>query len=125
MSETIRGLLREILRQKYETQQAATLPELIESSVARANRRLVARMAFFLVRIAFDVGHLKVLSTNTLGMQPGMTEAMLKDILASADKRTKANLTRKNPELTELMEAVEAWLLHGEGSQEGKEGARH
>ena len=51
-------------------------------------------------------------------MQAGMTEDSLKEILATADKRTKANLTRRTPQLTQLMEAVEKWLLEGE--EEGK-----
>jgi hypothetical protein len=47
-------------------------------------------------------------------MQEGMTQDSLKEILDTADKRTKANLTRKTPQLTELMEAIEEWLLEGE-----------
>ena len=46
-----------------------------------------------------------------------MTEESLKDILQTADKRTKANLTRKTPQLTELMQTVEKWLLEGEAEQ--------
>ncbi len=117
MSQTIRGLLTEILRQKFHQQQAATLPELINQAVAKANRSMATRMAWLLMRIAFDVGHIKVLATNTLGMQEGMTEDSLKDILQTADKRTKANLTRKTPQLTELMQAVEQWLMEGEKDQ--------
>ena len=119
MSQTIRGLLQEILRQKFHQQQAATLPELIDQAVAKANRTMATRMAWLLMRIAFDVGHIKVLATNTLGMQEGMTEESLKDILQTADKRTKANLTRKTPQLTELMHTVEQWLLQAEGEGKG------
>jgi hypothetical protein len=121
MSQTIRGLLKEILRQKFYEQQAATLPEIIEKAVAKANRTLATRFAWLLVRIAFDMGQTRVLATNLLGMQEGMTEESLKEILATADKRTKANLTRKTPQLTELMEAVEKWLLEGEEEQGRKE----
>jgi hypothetical protein len=117
MSQTIRGLLQDILRQKFHQQQAATLPQLIDQAVAKANRSMATRMAWLLIRIAFDVGHMKVLATNTLGMQEGMTEESLKEILQTADKRTKANLTRKTPQLTELMQAVETWLLEGEAEQ--------
>jgi hypothetical protein len=120
MSQTIRGLLTDILRQKFHQQQAATLPELIDQAVAKSNRAMATRMAWLLIRIAFDVGHIKVLSTNTLGMQEGMTEKSLKDILQTADKRTKANLTRKTPQLTELMQTVEKWLLQAEGEGKGE-----
>jgi hypothetical protein len=114
MSQTIHDLLKEILRQKFHQQQAATLPSIIEKAVAKSNRSLATRLAWLLVRIAFDTGQTRVLATNILGMQEGMTEENLKDILQTADKRTKANLTRKTPQLTELMEAVEKWLLEGE-----------
>jgi hypothetical protein len=114
MSQTVRDLLKEILRQKFHQQQAATLPTIIEKAVAKSNRSLATRLVSLLVRIAFDTGQTRVLATNTLGMQDGMTQDSLKEILDTADKRTKANLTRKTPQLTELMEAVEKWLLEGE-----------
>jgi hypothetical protein len=118
MSQTIHDLLKEILRQKFHQQQAATLPSIIEKAVAKSNRSLATRLSWLLVRIAFDTGQTRVLATNTLGMQEGMTQDSLKEILETADKRTKANLTRKTPQLTQLMEAVEKWLLEGE--KEGK-----
>jgi hypothetical protein len=118
MSQTIAALLREILRQRFHKQQAATLPQLIEQAVAKSHRSLATRLSWLLVRIAFDTGQTRVLATNTLGMQEGMTEDSLKEILETADKRTKANLTRKTPQLIDLMEAVEKWLLEGE--KEGK-----
>jgi hypothetical protein len=124
MSQTIRGLLTDILRQKFHQQQAATLPELIDQAVAKANRAMATRIAWLLIRIAFDVGHTKVLATNTLGMQEGMSEESLKEILQTADKRTKANLTRKTPQLTELMQTVEQWLLEAEREGEGKGATR-
>jgi hypothetical protein len=118
VSATGAALLEEILRQKLYVQQAATLETVLEKSIAKANRSLATRLSWLLVRIAFDTGQTRVLATNTLGMQDGMTEDSLKEILATADKRTKANLTRKTPQLTDLMEAVEKWLLEGE--KEGK-----
>jgi hypothetical protein len=114
MSQTIAALLREILRERFHKQQAATLPSIIEKAVAKSNRSLATRLSWLLVRIAFDTGQTRVLATNTLGMQAGMTQDSLKEILETADKRTKANLTRKTPQLTQLMEAVEKWLLEGE-----------
>jgi hypothetical protein len=118
MSQTIAALLREILRQRFHKQQAATLPQLIDQAVAKSHRSMATRLSWLLVRIAFDIGQTRVLATNTLGRQAGMTQDSLKEILDTADRRTKANLTRKTPQLTQLMEAVEKWLLEGE--KEGK-----
>jgi hypothetical protein len=114
VSATGAALLEEILRQKLHVQQAATLETVLEKIIAKANRSLATRLSWLLVRIAFDTGQTRVLATNTLGMQEGMTEDSLKEILATADKRTKANLTRRTPQLADLMEAVEKWLLEGE-----------
>ena len=114
LSQTIAALLQEILRQRLHVQQAATLETVIEQGIAKAHRSLATRLAWLLVRIAFDTGQTRVIATNILGMQEGMTEHTLKDILATADQRTKANLTRRTPQLTELMAAVEQWLLQGE-----------
>jgi hypothetical protein len=104
MSETIHGLLKEILRQKFHEQQAATLPELIDKAVAKANRSLATRLVWLLVRIYYDTGQTRVLATNTLGRQEGMSEENLKGIIEMAEQRTRANLTRKTPQLTELNE---------------------
>ena len=114
VSATGAALLEEILRQKLHVQQAATLETVLEKIIAKSHRSLATRLSWLLIRIAFDTGQTRVLATNTLGMQDGMTEASLKEILDTADKRTKANLTRKTPQLTELMEAIEKWLLEGE-----------
>jgi hypothetical protein len=39
-----------------------------------------------------------------------MTEDMLKNILAMSQRTAKGNITRKTPQIAELMEAVEKWL---------------
>ena len=117
-SATGAALLEEILRQKLHVQQAATLEIVLEKIIAKSYRSLATRLVSLLVRIAFDTGQTRVLATNTLGMQDGMTKDSLNEILATADKRTKANLTRKTPQITELIKAVEKWLL--EGGEEGK-----
>jgi hypothetical protein len=43
-----------------------------------------------------------------------MTEDMLKNILAMSQRTAKGNITRKTPQLTELMDAVEKWLAADE-----------
>jgi hypothetical protein len=48
--------------------------------------------------------------TNILGKQPGVTQDLLKDILAMSQKTAKGNITRKTPQLTALIDAVEQWL---------------
>jgi hypothetical protein len=115
------ALLEAMVRQKIHQQQAATLETTIERLSATANRRMAKRLAFFLTAILFDVGETKVLTTNLLGMQRGMTEDMLKDILRDADKQTRRRLSRKYPELHEFTEAIEQWLLAEEEDQASRQ----
>jgi hypothetical protein len=125
ISQTTGALVKEILRERFHKQQAATLPELIERAVAKANRTLAKRLVSILIRIAFDTGQTRVIATNLLGRTPGMTEGNIKGILEMADKHTKTNLTRKTPQLTEAIEAIEKWLLETEEDEkvtaQGKE----
>jgi hypothetical protein len=111
------ALLEAMVRQKIHQQQAATLETTIERIMATSSRRMATQMAYFLVTILFQLGQVKALSTNTLGLQPGVTEKLLKDILANADRSTRHSLKRKNPKLTPLIQAVEAWLLADEAGE--------
>jgi hypothetical protein len=69
------------------------------------------RLAWLLVRIAFDAEQTRALVTNILGRQQGMTEETLKNILAMSQRTAKGNITRRSPEMRELIDAVENWLL--------------
>ena len=90
LSATGAALLEEIIRQKLHVQQAATLETAIEKSMAKANRSMATRMAWLLIRIAFDVGHIKVLATNTL-------EAVLKPQLSRKINLENRCSTRQTP----------------------------
>jgi hypothetical protein len=111
MSTTARRLLRIALDNDDGEVDAALDEEMREERQARGNRALASRMAFLLVWLIFDVGEIKLLASNTLGMQKDVTAEMLKDIFQQAKKKTTAALERKRPELSPLVEAVEKWLL--------------
>ena len=119
ISETLRKLLIKALKDEESVDEALDTESLRES-LARENRRLGRRLSWLLIWLIFDVGHIKVHTTNLLGMQKGMKEEMLKDILRDADRQTKTRLSRKNPELTEFVDAIEKWLVAAEedGSRE-------
>ena len=113
ISETIRRLLIKALKDEESVDEALDAQALWES-VKRDNRRLGRRLSWLLIWLIFDVGHIKVHTTNLLGMQKGMNEEMLKDILRDADRQTKTKLSRKNPELTGFVDAIEKWLVSDE-----------
>ena len=114
------AMLEAKAREQLHKQQAATLEVTLQRLYAKANRSMAKKLAFFLTVILFDVGQIKVHTTNLLGMQKGMTGDMLKDILTDADRQTKRRLSRKYPELTDLIKAVEEWLVAAEEDEEGR-----
>jgi hypothetical protein len=68
------------------------------------------RLAFLLARTAFSSEQTRFIATNILGRQDGMTEETLKTILAMTKRTAQGNLTRRNPELEELIAAIKQWL---------------
>ena len=110
ISATGAALLKQALQNNVDMQYSALLTPIIETAIDKRMRQRDSRLAWLLVRVAFDTGQTKSLVTNILGKQSGMTEETLKTVLAMSQRTAKGNITRKTPKLTELMEAVEKWL---------------
>jgi hypothetical protein len=102
------AFLKRGMQADLDMKYGAMLEPVLERILSRFFGRRDNRLAWLLIRIAFDTGATKVLSTNLLGTQMG--QESLKEILQTADNHTKTNLTRKTPKLTEAMEAIEKWL---------------
>jgi hypothetical protein len=110
LSKSGAAFLKRSLQQQIDLAYSALLTPIIETAIDKRMRKRDARLAWLLVRVAFDTGQTRSLVTNILGRQQGMTEETLKTILAMSQRTAKGNITRKTPQLTELMEAVEKWL---------------
>ena len=108
------ALLEAKVREEIHQQQSSTLDATVARSVAKAYRSFASRMAFLLIWIIYDVGDIKALASNTLGMQQGASPELLTDIFKQANRTTQAALARKRPELAPLVEVVEQWLLAAE-----------
>ena len=104
------AFLEEALRQKLHVQQAVLLQPIIEQAIRKQMRGISTRLAWLLVRVAYDGGQTRSLVTNVLGRQPGVTPEILQTILENSGKTAKGNITRRTPQLTELIEAVEDWI---------------
>jgi hypothetical protein len=104
------ALLEQALQQHIDMQYGALLQPIIEQAIAKHMRAISTRLAWLLVRVAFDAGQTRSLVTNMLGRQPGVSEAELTKVLDGSSKTAKGNITRKTPQLAELMEAVEQWI---------------
>jgi hypothetical protein len=103
--------IEEALQHAVNMQYSALLTPIIEAAIDKRMRSRDSRLAWLLVRIAFDAGQTRSLVTNILGRQPGVTEDLLKTILAMSQRAAKGNITRKTPQIAELIDAVEKWLV--------------
>jgi hypothetical protein len=103
--------LRRALRQDIDLQYTATLEPIIERILAKYLNHRDSRVISLLVRIAFDSGQTRSIVTNILGLQPDITPELLREIIEESDKRAKTNITRKTPQITSLMEALEQWFF--------------
>jgi hypothetical protein len=110
VSKTGAAFLKQALQNNVNMQYSELLTPIIETAIDKRMRSRDSRLAWLLVRVAFDTGQTRSLVANILSRQQGMTEDMLKNILAMSQRTAKGNITRKTPQLEELMEAVEKWL---------------
>ncbi len=110
VSATSAAFLEEAVHQHLHVQHAVLLQPIIEQAIRQQMKGISTRLALLLVRVAYDAGQVRSLVTNILGRKPGVTPDMLKTILENSGKSAKGNITRKTPQLTELMDAVEKWL---------------
>jgi hypothetical protein len=60
--------------------------------------------------VAYDTGQTKSLATNILNRQPDMTDELFRTIVKESATAARANITRRTPQMTELIEAVERWI---------------
>jgi hypothetical protein len=112
MSATGAALLEAAIRQKLHMQQGVLIAPLIKQAVRDQMQGISNRLAFLLARNAFSSEQTRLIATNILGRQDDMTEEELKTILAITKQTAKGNLTRRNPELEELIAAIKQWLDH-------------
>jgi hypothetical protein len=118
LSATGGVLLERALQQNIDMQYSALIQPAIERAFEKKLGGIIRRLAWLLVRIAFDGGQTRSIAANILRRQPGMTDPMLKTILEESAKSAKANIARRTPQMLELFEALEAWILAESEEQE-------
>lgn len=116
VSATGGAFLEKAMQTNLDMQYGALLQPIIESAISKQMRGISTRLAWLLVRVAFDAGQTRSLVTNILGRQRGVTPKLLNDILDASSKTAKGNITRRTPQIIELIEAVEQWIV-AEGRQ--------
>ena len=118
VSATGGAFLEQALQQHIDMHYGALLQPIIEQAIRKHMRGMSTRLAWLLVRVAFDGGQTRSIVTNILSRQPGVTTDMLKHLLDSSSKTAKGNITRRTPQIAELMEAVEHWIVAEEGEKQ-------
>src|SRR5207248_10574724 len=87
------------------------------------NRHMAARdnrLALLLVRNYLVAEQNRGLTTYLVGRVPDMTPDILNDILDNTFKAAKKKLTRRSPELEELIREVKSWIMNEDKQQKGK-----
>jgi hypothetical protein len=114
MSRAGGALLARALQQNIDMQYHALLEPIIRHEIQQQMQGISNRLAWLLARTAFAAEQTRAIATNILGRQGDMTEETLKHILARTKRTAHGILTRRNPEVEELIAAIKQWLDHEE-----------
>jgi hypothetical protein len=110
VSKTAAAFLEQALQNNVDMQYSALLTPIIEAAIDKRLRARDTRLSWLLTRNAFAVEQTRTIVVNILGRQPHVTEEEVKTILAMTKRTAQGNLTRRNPELEELIATVKRWL---------------
>jgi hypothetical protein len=116
VSATGAAFLKQALQNNVDMHYSALLEPIITSAIRKGIQGTTNRLTFLLARTAFTSEQTRNLVTNILGRQSGMTEETLKTILDMTKRTAQGSLTRRNPELEELIQALKEWLEEQEES---------
>jgi hypothetical protein len=111
------SFLTQALQNNVDMHYSALLEPIIESAIRKEMQGMSNRFAWLITRNVFASEQTRAIATNILGRQSGMTEETLKTILAMTKRTAKGTLTRRNPELEELIDAVKQWLNNDEAEK--------
>src|SRR5918999_358730 len=110
VSKTGAAFLKQALQHNVDMHYSALLEPIIKSAIRKGIQGTTNHLTFLLARTAFTSEQTRNLVTNILGRQSGMTEETLKTILDMTKRTAQGSLTRRNPELEELIQALKEWL---------------
>jgi hypothetical protein len=114
LSSVVAAFLVLGVQHNINLQYGALLQPVIEKIIREEMRGFKTHLAWLLVRVAYDTGQTGSLATNILNRQPGMSNEVFRSIVKESAYAARTNITRRTPQMTELVEAVERWM--GEGT---------
>ena len=104
------AFLEKALQQNADLEYGALLRPIIESAIKENLQMMSTRLALLLVRVAFASEQTRSLVTNILKRQPGLSSEALDEILDRSADAAKSKITKKTPQLEELIAEVRDWL---------------
>ena len=104
------AFLEKALQQNADLEYGALLRPIIEHAIQTNLQTMSTRLALLLVRVAFASEQTRSLVTNILKRQPGLSAEALDDILDRSADAAKSKITKKTPQLEELIAEVRDWL---------------
>ena len=110
VSKTGASLLERSLQTYVDMQFSSFLVPVIEKVVRVEMRKITERLATLLVRVAFDTGQIRSISTNILSRQPGLKEEALRAILEDSYKTARSNIASNSPQFKEFLREVKKFL---------------
>jgi hypothetical protein len=113
LSEAGAAIFERAIQQNIDMQYGALLQPIIAQSIQK-EMRPIKYLTFLLVRVAFASEQTRSLATNILGRQPGMTANNLNEILDASSEAAKGKITRRTPQLEEIIAEVERWFQQEE-----------
>ena len=117
LSSIGREALKKGLKEEVDLDYSISLKPLIEATI---DRRMIARdnrMASLLVRACMAIEQTRNLTVNVLGRQPKVTPRVLNDILDHSLTDAKKKITRRSPELEELIKELNNWIVNEESNR--------
>jgi hypothetical protein len=105
------------LQQNVDMQYGAMLTPIIEKAIDRRMRARDNRLVALLVRIAFETGQIRGIVTNHLAIEPGITNENIQTVLTESEKEAKSNITRRTPQIAEIIEELKQWMTDEEGKK--------
>ncbi len=103
-------LLTKAIHQQLHTLHTSLMQPIIESAIRQQMGRIITRLTWLLVRIAYDTGQTRTLVTNILDHQLGSDQTKVAHILQGSSEIAKRNIMRQTPQLKTLIAEVEKWM---------------
>src|SRR2546421_3350385 len=114
LSQTGGSFLEEAIRQKLHIQHTVLLQPIIEEAIRKEIAKYCNRLALLLVRVAFEVGMVRILMIKVLRRKRVFTNEILDKMLDESVVAAKGNITRKTPQMQTVLEEVSRWFTDEE-----------